>query len=969
MVGVAIADVATCSVFVGQFRDDASRTRLRTLMARVEPAELVLPLGPAADGAPSLSATTARFLRFDAARAVVAPFPARSQWPDAAGAARLCSTRRYFAGRDVPPPLAASFAAAADVSGGDDACLGVASASAFGALALHLRRCLLDIEVLSGADFGTYQHEHGLVLPPPPQDPSPAVSLASASSSSSSSASGAAPAPGTSAESLGALRVLAAARALVPPGPRMLLDASSLVNLEVLGNSVDGGERGSLLQAVGRCTSPAGKREFRQWLCAPLRDVRAIEDRLDAVELLLPAGQLGAQAAEARGLLGKVPDLDRLLSRITARGSKRLAEEHPESRAIMYEGATYAKRQVADLVKALQGLGAARRVRALFHASPEEAEAADPLRLAAATPQGSWRAASPPPCASLLPAVTSPLLRVCVGAAFPRVGGWVDALRGSFDADEAQRSGKVVPRPGSHAAYDDGLRAVAGVKDELQAYLETQKRALNCSSLRFWGSGGGASNAASVNDKRFQIEVPERVAASSALPESYLLKSQRKGGKDGGVRRYHTDELSAILERLSEAERAVEEALGDSMRALFERFAAHRAEVEAVARCVAVLDCLVGMAAWAAEGDGAGSMCRPRLVPRSGDVSQARGTASGGVAAAFLSVQAGRHPCVTRLLAERGSGAYVPNDVDVGRERVESAGESTTGASGSCVLLTGPNMGGKSTYLRQAAVATLLAQVGCYVPATTCSLTPADRIFTRVGASDRILAGQSTFFVELAETSAIVNCATADSLVILDELGRGTSTFDGNAIAWAVTRHLTAGCGCRALFATHYHTLTEEFAADPRVTLGHMACMVRRSGNAPATTMATSSASSAPPTAAGKSSSRADEQVTFLYRFANGGCPKSYGLNVARLAQLPEEVIARAGERSAEFEDALAAAIERTHGEEAAQAARGVGSEGASTRGVEEEAGRLLAKAAGQVSGVSDDALLSLVQQAQALGL
>jgi DNA mismatch repair protein MSH6 len=275
-------------------------------------------------------------------------------------------------------------------------------------------------------------------------------------------------------------------------------------------------------------------------------------------------------------------------------------------------------------------------------------------------------------------------------------------------------------------------------------------------------------------------------------------------------------------------------------------------------------------------------------------------------------------------------------------------------------------MGGKSTYLRQAAVATLLAQVGCFVPAESCSLTPADRIFTRVGASDRILAGQSTFFVELAETSAIVNNATADSLVILDELGRGTSTFDGNAIAWAVTRHLTAGCGSRALFATHYHTLTEEFAADPRVTLGHMACMVQRPGAAPTMSSASSSSS---PSSSSSASSRADEQVTFLYRFARGGCPKSYGLNVARLAQLPEEVIARAGERSAEFEEALATAIGKSQGAEAAEAARGVGREEVSVVQVAEQANRLLSDAHGTAAGVADEALLALVHQAQAMAL
>ena len=193
----------------------------------------------------------------------------------------------------------------------------------------------------------------------------------------------------------------------------------------------------------------------------------------------------------------------------------------------------------------------------------------------------------------------------------------------------------------------------------------------------------------------------------------------------------------------------------------------------------------------------------------------------------------------------------------------------------------------------------LLAQLGCYVPAERCELSPVDRVFTRVGASDRILAAQSTFFVELAETSAILRQATRRSLVILDELGRGTSTFDGNAIAFAVTRHLTRAVRCRTLFATHYHTLTEDFGADPAVELGHMACMVEGD----------------------------HEDVTFLYKYAAGACPKSYGLNVARLARLPASIIERARAKSAELERHVDGAAS------AGGAATAVGSPAALARG------------------------------------
>lgn len=164
--------------------------------------------------------------------------------------------------------------------------------------------------------------------------------------------------------------------------------------------------------------------------------------------------------------------------------------------------------------------------------------------------------------------------------------------------------------------------------------------------------------------------------------------------------------------------------------------------------------------------------------------------------------------------------------------------------------------------------------MGCWVPADKALLTPVDRIFTRVGANDKIMAGQSTFAVELQETSVILHNATAQSLVILDELGRGTSTFDGTAIAHAVMHHLAHKVSCLTLFATHYHALVAEVESDPRIALYHMATQVNPGS----------------------------DDVTFLYRFVPGVSPKSFGNNVARVAGLPESVIQRAKEMSENFE-------------------------------------------------------------------
>ena len=216
------------------------------------------------------------------------------------------------------------------------------------------------------------------------------------------------------------------------------------------------------------------------------------------------------------------------------------------------------------------------------------------------------------------------------------------------------------------------------------------------------------------------------------------------------------------------------------------------------------------------------------------------------------------HPCVT-LTSKKN---FIPNDTHL------DAGDNQQ-----LLLVTGPNMGGKSTLLRQTALAVVLAQMGCYVPAESCELTPVDRVFTRIGASDRILEGKSTFFIEMEETKNVLQFATNRSLAILDELGRGTSTFDGYSIAHAVMGHITKKINCLTLFSTHYHMLLDEFKEHPGVQSYHMAFVT----------------------------SDTTDQVVFLYKFIRGECPSSFGLNVAKMAGLPSWVLDRARERSQVF--------------------------------------------------------------------
>ena len=244
-------------------------------------------------------------------------------------------------------------------------------------------------------------------------------------------------------------------------------------------------------------------------------------------------------------------------------------------------------------------------------------------------------------------------------------------------------------------------------------------------------------------------------------------------------------------------------------------------------------------------------MCRPEIYPANDKV--------------FMEVRDMRHPCICMQKSN-----FVPNDILIGD--VEQSGQNKN-----VILLTGPNMGGKSTILRQACIAAVLAQIGCYVPARECRLSVVDRIFTRIGASDKLLEGKSTFYIEMEETLNILKYGTMNSLAIVDELGRGTSTFDGVAIAYAVLNHILQDLKCRTLFATHYHVLLDEFREASDVSFYHM-------------------------------SSKIDgehEKVVFLYKLIQGECSNSFGLNIARITGMSHETVKLAKEKADEFEKNL----------------------------------------------------------------
>jgi DNA mismatch repair protein MutS len=296
-----------------------------------------------------------------------------------------------------------------------------------------------------------------------------------------------------------------------------------------------------------------------------------------------------------------------------------------------------------------------------------------------------------------------------------------------------------------------------------------------------------------------------------------------------GAERYVTPALKEYEEKVLSAADRIETRERDLFDALRREAGAAIQRWQQVARRVATIDVLTAFAEVAEREQYA----RPEL--------------NDGF---DLEIVAGRHPVVERMMARE---KFIPNDLVLSED-------------GQMIVLTGPNMAGKSTILRQVGLIQLMAQVGAYVPARRAKLPIVDRLFTRVGASDNLVRGQSTFMVEMSETSAILHTATRRSLVLLDEIGRGTSTYDGVSIAWSVSEHLHDAIGCKTVFATHYHELTQLASELPGVR--NFTVAVREVG----------------------------DQVLFLHRLIPGGADRSYGIEVGRLAGLPAAVIARAKE-------------------------------------------------------------------------
>ncbi len=341
----------------------------------------------------------------------------------------------------------------------------------------------------------------------------------------------------------------------------------------------------------------------------------------------------------------------------------------------------------------------------------------------------------------------------------------------------------------------------------------------------------------------YYIEVTKANAA--AVPQDYIRKQTLVNAE-----RYITPELKEYEALVLNADERQLEIEGRIFREVCQQVAAAAPRLLELAAGLAYLDVVSALAEVAVRAD----YVRPELTDDD-----------------TLTIRAGRHPVVEQMLAQGGHGArFVPNSVELG-----------DGAR--VLIITGPNMSGKSVYLRQVALIALMAQVGSFVPAEYAGIGLVDRIFTRVGAQDEVYAGQSTFMVEMVETANILNHATERSLIVLDEIGRGTSTYDGLSIAWAVVEyiHNHPGLKSKTLFATHYHELTDLAELLPGVRNFNVA--VAEEG----------------------------DRVVFLHQIVPGGADRSYGIHVAQLAGLPPAVTKRAADLLRELELRAPQAVRR----------------------------------------------------------
>ncbi|MFA6888163.1 MAG: DNA mismatch repair protein MutS [Candidatus Woesearchaeota archaeon] len=526
----------------------------------------------------------------------------------------------------------------------------------------------------------------------------------------------------------------------------MILDETTLNNLEIIKNLHDGSIQYTLLNSIDNTITPMGGRLLRKWVLQPLLDKDAIDNRLDAVDELTKKVVIRQEFAE---YLDKIYDIERIVSRINL------------------------------------GSGNARDLLALKHSL-------------------SWV----PKIKNVLFFVESSMLK---GLSSVETAGEIVQLLEEAIADDPPvtiREGNIIKQGFNieldelHDICKNGKTYIK--KLEQQEQEKTGIKTLKIGFNRVFG---------------YFIEVTSKNL--SLVPVHYIRKQTTANGE-----RYITEELKQMEEKILSAEEKINLLEYELFQQIVRQISEQTEKLQTIAHTIAIIDVLHCFAETARQHN----YCKPEITT---DFD--------------IIITDGRHPVVERI--EKN---YISNDIMIGLEN-------------RTMIITGPNMAGKSTVLRQVALIVLLSQIGCFVPATTATISVVDRIFCRVGARDDLSHGQSTFMVEMNETASILNNATEHSLVIMDEIGRGTSTYDGVSIAWSVAEYINNKIMAKTLFATHYHALT---ALDKLPGVKNYNIAVKED----------------------------KDDIIFLRKLITGGTDKSYGIHVAKLAGMPPDVIIRAKE-------------------------------------------------------------------------
>lgn len=534
----------------------------------------------------------------------------------------------------------------------------------------------------------------------------------------------------------------------------LILDGITLNNLEILNNSFDGTDKGTLFKMINKAITPFGKRTLKLWVLNPLLNVKEINERYKSIEFMMNDGADFRQTLES-GLTG-LPDLERLLARI--------------------HGGTL---RFKDFLKVVEGFETITKL-------------VDNLKNFTSEEMGSLY--------TFINRFPSELPEL--------VSQWEDA----FDRDEALQD-VIVPSRGVDEEFDASVDKMKEMELKLNQYLQQYKKEYKSQEICYRDSG----------KEIFLIELPNKI--------KNIPKDWQTMGSTSKVKRYWSPEVKLLVRELME-QKELHKMICENLKLnMFKKFDVHYQTWCDTIKILSKLDCLISLTR-ASELVGYPS-CKPEFVESS---------------TGFIDFTELRNPVY------QGTKDFIPNDVKLGN-----------GEAKFC-LLTGANAAGKSTIMRTTALAVILSQIGCYLPATKATLSPVDKIMTRLGANDNILQGKSTFFVELSETKKILSQATPSSLVILDELGRGGSSSDGYAIAESVLYQLATHINSMGFFATHFGSLGLSFENHPQIKPMRMGIIVEPNSR----------------------------NITFLYKLEDGAASGSFGMNVAAMCGIPSEVVENA---------------------------------------------------------------------------